>query len=402
MSRIAIEHLTPGLILTADAATPDGRVILPKGGRVEAFHLSLFKGLGIAAVEAETGEDEKRLEEAASYVRGFFAYVNPDSPAMSELFLFAAELVAHRLSEGWVPPSLEERLARSVEHLADVFTAEDLDPERIARHETELASFPEAALKLKAEVESQNASMARITALISQDAALSAKILKLANSPLYGFAEPVDSIQRAVNLIGLKEVSTLALGVTTINYFQGIPPELVDMKSFWRHSIVCGIFAKILAQSSGLKNPERFFIAGLLHDVGRLILFKKLPYAMTEALLYARENAVPIVDAEERHLGFDHTEVSRRLLETWRFPAMLADLINFHHAPLDAPDPRQAAVIHAADAMSNAVEIAAGRLYVLPPFNDQAFALLGLPAAGLGQVFDAYQVEAEQIISTFF
>ena len=403
MSKVRTEDLKPGLIVSEDVKSPDGRVILPKGGRIEAFHPMLLKGLGVTEVEADSGDDEKLLQAAADYTREFFSYANPDSPVLAELFLYATGLVAQRLATGWVPPTLGERMAQNVEHLSDVLPADEADPEKIVRHETELASFPESSLRLKAELESPKASIGSLTKLIGQDLGLSAKLLKLANSPLYNFAEPVESIQRAVTLIGLREVSTLALGMATINYFQGIPPELVDMKSFWRHSISCGIFAKILSQAMGSgMNPERFFIAGLLHDVGRLIMFKKLPYASTEALLYARENFVPIVAAEAALIGYTHTAVSQYLLASWKFPAMLADLINNHHSPKAAPDPRLAAIIHTADAMSNAVEIGAGRLYVLPDFDDESFALMGLPASGLAKVFADYETQAEQTISAFY
>lgn len=403
MSIVRTEELKPGLIVAQDVKTPDGRIILAKGARVESFHPQLLKGLGITAVEAEASDQDKLLEAAADYTREYFSYGNPDSPVLAELFRYATHLVAERMAQGWTPPTLGERMAQNVEHLADILPAEEASAEKIVRHETELASFPEASLRLKAEVESPKATIGTLAQLISHDVSLSAKLLKLANSPLYNFSEPVDSIQRAVTLIGLREVSTLALGMATINYFQGIPPELVDMKTFWRHSISCGIFAKILAQSmTGGLNPERFFIAGLLHDVGRLIMFKKLPYASTEALLYARENFVPIVDAETALVGYNHTEVSRLLLESWKFPAMLSDLINHHHDPRNAPEPRLAAVIHVADVMSNAAEVGAGRLYVLPDIDDEAFALLGLPANGLAQVFTAYETQAEETISAFF
>lgn len=403
MSTVRIEDIKPGLIVAQDVKTPDGRVILAKGARVEAFHPQLLKGLGVTEVEAQASDEDKLLEQAADYAREYFSYGNPDSPVLAELFRYATHLVAERLAQGWVPPSMSERMAQNVEHLSDILPAGEAAADQIVRHETDLASFPEVSLRLKAEVESPKATITTLSQLISKDMSLSAKLLKLANSPLYNFSEPVESIQRAVTMIGLREVSTLALGVTTINYFQGIPPELVDMKSFWRHSISCGIFAKTLAQSmTGGLNPERFFISGLLHDVGRLIMFKKLPYASTEALLYARENFVPVVVAETALIGYDHTEVSRHLLASWKFPAMFSDLINFHHDPMAAPEPRLSAVIHLADAMSNAVEVGAGRHYVMPDIDEEAFALLGLPANGLAQVFAAYETQAEQTIAAFF
>lgn len=403
MPSISIHALLPGMVAAQDVATPEGRVLLRREGVVEPWHIQLFAGLNIPSIEvAEDGDQARQLEEAAAYVRDLFAYVNPDSRPMLELYTYVAELVANRLAQGWQLPSLSERRAENVEHLADVFPMELVEPRRIVAHESELASFPDIYLKLRVEVESPKASVQSLSALVSQDISLSAKLLKLVNSPMYGYPEPVDSIERAISLVGIRELSTLAMGITAINYFQGIPPELVDMRTFWRHSISCGILAKILAQSLGEKQVERFFIAGLLHDVGRLVLFKKMPYASTDALLYARSNFVPIIEAERCTFEFTHTDVSTHLLAQWNFPQHLSELINFHHDPLAAPSPRLAAILHAADVFANAVQIAGGYLYLLPPFYDEAWELLQFPESMVTRTMAAFEIEGEQIIQALF
>jgi len=403
MPSIPITALQPGMVAAQDVATPEGRVLLRREGVVEPWHIQLFAGLNIAAVEvAEAGDHTRRLEEAAAYVLEFFAFVNPDSRPMIELYTYVAELVATRLEKGWQLPSLAERLAENGEHPPDVFPMEIVEPRRIVAHESELASFPDTYRKLREEIDSPRASVQSLSALVSQDISLSAKLLKLVNSPLYGYPEPVESIERAISLVGTKELSTLALGVTAIDYFQGIPPELVDMRAFWRHSIFCGILAKILAQSLGEEQVERFFIAGLLHDVGRLILFKKMPYASTEALLYARTNSVPIVEAERTTFEFTHTDVSTHLLDQWKFPEHLSNLINFHHDPLAAPAPKLAAIIHAADVFANAVQIAGGSLYLLPPFNDEAWNLLQFPKDMVRRIMAEFEIQGEQIVQAIF
>jgi putative nucleotidyltransferase with HDIG domain len=391
------------MVAAEDVATPEGRVLLRREGVVEPWHIQLFAGLKIPSIEvAEAGDQARQLAEAAAYALDFFAYVNPDSRPMTELYAYVAELVANRLAQGWQLPSLSERQAENVEHLADVFPMEIVEPKRIVAHESEVASFPDIYLKLRAEVDSPKASVQSLSALVCQDISLSAKLLKLVNSPMYGYSDPVDSIERAISLVGIRELSILAMGITAINYFQGIPPELIDMRTFWRHSISCGILAKILAQSLGEKQVERFFIAGLLHDVGRLVLFKKMPYASTEALIYARNNFVPIVEAERVTFEFTHTDVSAHLLTQWNFPQHLAELINFHHDPLAAPSPRLAAVVHVADVFANAVQIAGGGLYLMPPFYDAAWELLGFPEDMVKRTMAEFEIQGEQIVQALF
>lgn len=402
MSRIPINAVTPGMIAASDIKSPDGRLLLAAGQKLEKWHLKLFMGLGLDAVDiANAAEEPGCLEDAAEYVRDFFAFLDPDHPVILALYRHVTEAVARKLGGDGGLPSLDERRAVNVEHLADVMPMEIAAPAKLAAHETELASFPDVYFRLKEEMDSPRSSMTRITSLISRDVSLSAKLLRLANSPLYSFSGAVETIDRAVALIGMDQITTLALGVTAINYFKGIPRELVDMRSFWRHAVSCGLLAKLLAAAAGVNHAERFFVEGLLHDVGRLILFKKMPYASTDALLYARENRVPQVEAERTTFSYIHTDVSRHLLAHWSFPPALCDVINNHHDPLQAEARPQAAILHLADLFANAMEIASGNLYVLPPFEPQAWELTGIIPEKLPLLFADFEAQAEKTLSAF-
>lgn len=236
--------------------------------------------------------------------------------------------------------------------------------------------------------------------MVSTDIGLSGKLLKLVNSPFYGLATHVDSIARAIAMVGMKELSTLALGISTINFFKDIPPELIDMKVFWKHSLSCGVFGKLLAGKMGLKS-ERFFTAGLLHDAGRLIIFKNMPYASVQALLFARRSMIPMVEAEKEVLGYDHTEVGRLLLASWKFPDSLVELIAHHHSSYSATDPREAAVIQLADNLANAAEISSGGMFVLPGMAEGAWERLGLKPEDLNAIFETHDRHINEIAKAF-
>ncbi len=402
MPTIGINELKPGVIVAEAVVSRDGRVLLAAGGKVEARHVALFKGLGVSGVVAAGGAGGAHDEAAAGYVRDYFVFLNPDSPVVNELFSYAAQAVARRMESGWTLPSLAERRAENVEHLSDVLPMETADPDKIVDHEVQLASFPDVYFKLRQEMDSPTGSVQSLAEIITRDVSLTAKLLKLANSPIYSLPEPVESIARAIAVIGTNELSTLALGVSTINYFKGIPKELIDMAAFWRHSVSCAIFAHILAKALGEQNTERFFIAGLLHDVGRLILFKEMPYASSEALLHARENSLPIVEAERAMLGFTHTDLGRSLLARWDFPPQITVLVNQHHDPMSAPSPREAAIVHLADFFANVAGVAAGWLYVLPPLDEKAWELTGLPPSSARRVMSDFESQAEKTFSAFF
>lgn len=394
------------MVLACDLKSADGRLLFRSGTELEDRHVELLRRVGVtgAEVQPQAGElGPEKLREIEDYVRDFFLYANPDSPAIIAMFRMALEMTGTAVARGWELPDSATRRAASVEHMQDLFLRGMGTPETIVRHETELASFPDIYFRIRQVLEDESASAERIAKVVGTDMSLSAKLIKLVNSPLYGLSQPIDSISRAVTLVGAKELSVLALGISAINYFKDIPSELVDMRSFWRHSITCGIFAKILAGTQTGLSPERCFIAGLLHDVGRLIMFKKLPYASTEAMLFARENSIPLVEAERAVMDFTHTDISLPLLAAWKFPEELSAMINHHHDPMRYPNPLEPAIIHVADCLTNAVEIAQGGMYVVPGLDEGAWELLGLdPETVLASAADQYCEQIDNIMEAFF
>ena len=400
MALIQTRDVKPGMVLAADVLSRDGRVLFTAGAVLEPWHVQVLKTLGVAGVEIAEIEAVVTPDQAADYTRAAFLYVNPDHPAMQTLFEIAAERVLRRATRGWVLPDVATRQARNVEHLSDVFGPGQASPEEIVQHETELASFPDLYFRLKEMLDSPKSSAKRIADLISGDVGLSAKLLRLVNSPIYSPVTPVDSVARAVTFVGTNELATLALGITAINYFQDIPPELIDMPTFWRHSLTCAVLAMILARRQGLP-PERFFTAGLLHDVGRLLLFKKLPYASTEAMIHARENFLPLFEAERILLEFDHTDVSKVLLAEWKFPEAMAQAINFHHDPMCAADPQSGATLHLADIMANAVGIADGGMYAVPDLDPAAWDELNMQPTELHSLIVEFDAQFEKTLAAF-
>ncbi|KAB1440889.1 HDOD domain-containing protein [Pseudodesulfovibrio senegalensis] len=400
-----INELQSGMVLSCDLKTSDGRMLLPRGLELTDRHIQMLVRAGIEDVEVDAPKAElnadmvRALEE---YVRDFYLYVNPDHAPMLELFRISLDRTAVAVASGWNLPSEEERRAQTVEHMDDIFLKDMGTPADIVKHETELESFPDVYFRIREVLDSPNVSADRLAKVVSTDVGLSAKLLKLVNSPFYGFTSSIDSISRAVALVGGKELSTLALGISTISYFKDIPPELINMEQFWRHSISCGVFARLLAEKQNGLQPERLFIAGLLHDVGRLIMFKKIPYASREAMLFARENSIPLHEAEREVIGFDHTDVSRHLLAEWKFPQGLSEIINYHHDPMAYPNPLEPAIVNVADNIANAVSIAEGGMYVVPGMAEGAWELMGTGVGFLREAISAYDEQIDQIQHAFF
>ncbi|WP_419786077.1 HDOD domain-containing protein [Pseudodesulfovibrio sp.] len=399
-----LDALAEGMVLASDLKGPDGRLLFKAGTALSVRHAEVLARMGVTEVDIreDVTFSEEQLREIEDYVRDFFLYSNPDFAPTIEMFHIGLDQVAGAVVNGWTLPDLSVRRAANLEHLEDIFLAGMGTPEAIVKHESELASFPDIYFRIREMLADERASADSIAAVVGTDVSLSAKLLKLVNSPFYGFPQEIDSITRAVALIGHHELSTLALGISAINYFRDIPPELVDMRSFWRHSITCGVIARILTGHLSGLSPERFFTAGLLHDVGRLILFKKLPYACTEAMLYARESSIPLVEAEREVMGFCHTDISRPLLISWKFPESLSNMVNYHHDPMMFPNPLEPSIIHLADTLTNVVELAQGGMYAVPALDEAAWEQLGIAPNLLRGVADACREQIEAIMEAFF
>ena len=172
-----------------------------------------------------------------------------------------------------------------------------------------------------------------IAKIITEDQGLTARLLRLANSPMFGWFGKVDSISKAVTIIGTQQLRDLALAASVMGVFKGIPEDLLNMQSFWRHSIACGIVARTLATWRRETNVERFFVAGMLHDVGQLIMATTLPEIVKEMIVSSREEKKMFLMMERERLGFDHADAGGALLKSWKIPSNISDPVTYHHTP---------------------------------------------------------------------
>lgn len=243
-----------------------------------------------------------------------------------------------------------------------------------------LVSPPEIHFRLEEVLESPHAGWQDMADVVSQDPNLSARLLKLANSAFHG-RRNIETLSRAVALLGTRVLYDLAVGVAALGVFQKIPVGLVDVSVFWRHSLYTAIIAKLLARRCNVLHPERLFVAGLLHDVGCLVLYMTHPEEMREALLIAKGDEELIARKEQELLGFDHAEVGARLLQVWKLPESTTEAIRHHHNPAAAPDlTLDIAIVHLASVLANRVDEGSfsGEAGFAAPLDPATLALTGL------------------------
>ena len=241
-----------------------------------------------------------------------------------------------------------------------------------------LVSLPHVCIRVNLMVDDPDHTASEIGNVIQQDASLTARLLKIANSPLYGFRSRVDTISRAVTVIGQRELRDLVFAVSAVRTFAQIPVDLANMASFWRHSIFTGLVAKLLAQQCGVLHTERLFVAGLLHDLGELLIYHKMPELAQKALRRSVAMDEPLHLAEHTLLGFDHAAVGGALATLWELPPTLHGAIRFHHEPDAAPDCLEASLIHLANAIAHIAEAPDQRDALLARSSQQAWKMTRL------------------------
>ena len=216
-----------------------------------------------------------------------------------------------------------------------------LSLEKLIERSGKLGSLPAIVYKVFGVMDDPQSTATKIGKVINDDPALTARLLKLVNSPFYGFTAKVDTVYRAVALIGHTELRSVVVAASAINVFDGIPSELISMQDFWKRSLSTAVTARVLAAFKREKEIERFFIAGLLHDIGSLLLYLKMPEEMARVLQLQNTDSIEIAKAEKEIIGYDHTEVGGGLLKKWNLPPQICGSVLHQLKPQKAPEKEQ-------------------------------------------------------------
>lgn len=267
-----------------------------------------------------------------------------------------------------------------------------------------LVTLPEVYLHINRVVEDPNCATADIAKAVSKDPSFTLRLLKIANSALYSFPSSIDSVTKAVSIIGTSQIRNLALSMSAVRSFAGLPNELISMENFWRHSLLCALVARNLAKAARRCDPDALFTAGLLHDIGELVLFNRLPEQSREALLLVLDDLdeLPVYEAERQLMGLDHTDVGGELARQWQLPPLLEECIAYHHDIEKAQRyPREAALIHIANIAAQMAELDSLNPDDVPPINPLAWEATGLDESSIEPAVREAQAEVAEIEKLF-
>lgn len=249
---------------------------------------------------------------------------------------------------------------------------------RVLSSINDLSTLPSVADNLTQLIENPKTSAVTVSDSIRMDPALTSKVLKLVNSAFYGFPRKINTLSQAVVILGFNNIKNIILTASIFNIFSSSKTsKLFNIEKFWEHSMGCGVISKIMTKTLGIKKHEEAFIGGLLHDIGKLLLCQCLMEEFGEIVEMVKEKDILFIDAEREVLGLDHCFIGKKLGEHWNLPAVLEEVIEFHHDPKSATDnTRLASIVHLADILSRALDIGSGGDDKIPVIDESTMELL--------------------------
>ena len=273
------------------------------------------------------------------------------------------------------------------------------DPETIVARVMKVASLPAVALKFSEAIDDPLSTNQDLENIISDDSALASRILRIANSALYNFPTKIDTISKALSIIGQKQVNDIILSCSIINAFGKISQNFINMEQFWRHNLAVASAARVIASLRREHNIEVYFVAGLLHDIGRLVLLTERTTTMNQGFESVESEKKFIYQKEREFLGFDHAHIGSLLMKKWKLPPVLWNTIKYHHVPSQASGYQvEAGIVHLADIIAHGLELGASGEKYVPSMDKKIWGMLDMDINLVPIAVDQVYVQYEEAV----
>ncbi len=270
--------------------------------------------------------------------------------------------------------------------------------EQVLSDVRQLPSLPAVVDDLIRTLDNDAVSIDQLADGIAKDQALAARALRVANSPFYGVQQKVASIHDAIVVLGFKAVGSLVMAASITGYFAPARDTAFDLRLFWRHSIGAALCGRALARKAGMA-PESGFTAGLLHDIGLLMLVSTHPEHYAPVLAFRDEQDCLTHEAERHILGFDHARAGEALAQRWNFPPEIVRAVALHHAPEQdsgqSTSVSLADVTHVANILAHALDLAGDPHAAAPPLDADAWRRMDLDKPTLKSMLAGIETEHE-------
>ncbi len=265
--------------------------------------------------------------------------------------------------------------------------------EQLVQQLNSLPMIPSVIVKVNEQASNPQTSAIDLARTIMGDQALTARLLRVVNSPFYGFPRNISTVTEAVTILGFNPVRNLLLSSSVVDLLTADETPEFSPTAHWEHSVGTAVSASRIARYVRHEDQEEVFVSALLHDVGKLVLFHCAPKEYSAVRKMAQTEDIPVRTAEQRILGYTHEQVGRLLAERWKLPVRLSETVGYHHRPdLAQISKREAVIVHAADVFAHAMGFGVASDDAVPPLNQECWASLEFPATAL----DTMMAEIEE------
>ena len=266
-----------------------------------------------------------------------------------------------------------------------------------------LYSLPEVYYRLRGVLDNPEFSMADVVSVISSDAGMTARLLKMVNSAFYGFESEIHTVSHAIGMIGTQQLQDLVLATSLTRTFAGISSDQMNMATFWYNSVYCGVAARLLASRCNVLDCERLFVAGLLSDIGHLVMYQQLPELSEQSIRQSRESNLALHEVEQEIFGFDYAQAGGELTRQWRLPKILQHAIRYHLDPVESEEHSlAAAIVYISRELTIANETGAGKELQDLQIREVIWYLTGLNPNTCGSISEEVEEQVGEITSLIF
>ncbi|MCP4688770.1 MAG: HDOD domain-containing protein [Desulfobacterales bacterium] len=416
MPHVSIDNLKPGMKVAAGVKNSRGQLLIPDGAEINEKHIRGLEIWGISSIPvqdpdgdgSENGGDQGGVgSEEQEKIRALLDRMFPPiegkkrHPALEEIIRISRE----RMERRGIPGNLSESPKDNVKELMKIrmkARGSTLTVKKLIFKAKDIVSLPDIYQKLMEKVKNPQCSADDVAGVITHDPGLTARLLRVVNSAFYSFPSKIETVSRGVTILGTNELCDLALATSVMKMFDKTLKGIVDMNLFWSHSIACGAFARKLAMSHRETNVERYFVMGILHDIGRLILYSNAADLMRLAINNASRGKKALHVTEKKIMSFNHADVGGALLKAWNLPPGQQEAVLCHHSPLMARRfPLESSILHVADVLTTAMCFGRSGNAMGASLSTAAWDRLAIDPSALAGMVDEVDVEVSDLQNIF-
>jgi len=206
---------------------------------------------------------------------------------------------------------------------------------KIINEVQKLPTLPSVANKVTKLLKDPTCTAIRVSEVIDKDPSLTIRVLRLVNSAYYSIRSEVTNVRHAVALLGFKTITQMVITISVFDVFKGGYGREFDREGFWKHSIGCGVISQKIAQLTGYAGADDCFTAGLLHDIGKVVVDQYLHEEMEKVIKLTQEHDISFADAETEIMGINHADIGGQVMENWKIPIPIMVAVKYHHNVLE-------------------------------------------------------------------